>query len=76
MLDRSLKAVESLRDGAVEFFAGPAHAPLTIFPEWRGMKLVSTISQGTPWMLVMKAGLAKRGEWGGQRPSNCRRSGS
>ena len=33
-----------------------------IFPEWRGVKLVATISQGTPWMLVMKVGLAKRGE--------------
>lgn len=62
VLNRSLKAVESLRDGAVDFSAGPAHAPLTIFPEWRGVKLVATIAQGTPWMLVMKAGLAKRGE--------------
>jgi ABC-type nitrate/sulfonate/bicarbonate transport system substrate-binding protein len=62
VLNRSLKAVESLREGAVDFSAGPAHAPLTIFPEWRGVKLVATISQGTPWMLVMKAGVAKRGE--------------
>jgi ABC-type nitrate/sulfonate/bicarbonate transport system substrate-binding protein len=62
VLIRSLKAVESLRDGAVDFSAGPAHAPLMIFPEWRGVKLVATISQGTPWMLVMKTGLAKRGE--------------
>ena len=62
VLNRSLKAVQALRDGVVDFSAGPAHAPLTIFPEWRGVKLVATISQGTPWMLVMKAGLAKRGE--------------
>jgi len=54
--------VESLRDGAVEFSAGTAHHPLTAFPDWRGVKLVATVSQGTPWMLVMKAGLAKRGE--------------
>jgi NitT/TauT family transport system substrate-binding protein len=59
---RALGDVESLRDGAVDFSAGTAHAPLMIFPEWRGVKLVATISQGTPWMLVMKAGLAKRGE--------------
>src|SRR5687768_63876 len=62
VLNRSLKAVQALRDVVVDFSAGPAHAPLTIFPEWRGVKLVATISQGTPWMLVMKAGLAKRGE--------------
>ncbi len=58
----ALKAVESLRDGAVDFSAGPAHAPMMFFPEWRGVKLVAAISQGTPWMLVMKSGLAKRGE--------------
>ena len=62
VLNRSLKAVESLRDGAVDFSAGPAHAPLTIFPEWHGVNLVATIAQGTPWMLAMKAGVAKRGE--------------
>jgi ABC-type nitrate/sulfonate/bicarbonate transport system substrate-binding protein len=58
----ALGAVEALRDGAVDFSAGPAHSPLLIFREWRGVKLVATISKGTPWMLVMKAGLAKRGE--------------
>jgi ABC-type nitrate/sulfonate/bicarbonate transport system substrate-binding protein len=58
----ALGDVEALRDGAVDFSAGPAHSPLLIFPEWRGVKLVATISQGTPWMLVMKTGLAKRGE--------------
>jgi ABC-type nitrate/sulfonate/bicarbonate transport system substrate-binding protein len=58
----ALGDVEALRDGAVDFSAGPAHSPLLIFPQWRGVKLVATISQGTPWMLVMKAGLAKRGE--------------
>lgn len=54
--------VESLRDGAVDFSAGTAHHPLTVFPDWHGVKLVATMSQGTPWMLVMRAGLAKRGE--------------
>jgi NitT/TauT family transport system substrate-binding protein len=58
----ALGDVEALRNGAVDFSAGPAHSPLIIFGEWRGVKLVATVSQGTPWMLVMKAGLAKRGE--------------
>jgi len=54
--------VQSLRDGAVDFSAGTAHHPLTVFSEWRGVKLLLATSQGTPWMLVMRAGLAKRGE--------------
>jgi NitT/TauT family transport system substrate-binding protein len=58
----ALGDVEALRDVAVDFSAGPAHSPLMIFPDWRGVKLVATIAQGTPWMLVMRAGLAKRGE--------------
>jgi len=62
VLSNALGAVKSLRDGAVDFSAGPAHAPMMFFPEWRGVKLVAAVSQGTPWMLVMKAGLAKRGE--------------
>jgi NitT/TauT family transport system substrate-binding protein len=59
---RALGDVEALRDGAVDFSSGTAHAPLMIFPAWRGVKLVATVAQGTPWMLVMKAGLAQRGE--------------
>jgi ABC-type nitrate/sulfonate/bicarbonate transport system substrate-binding protein len=62
VLSNALGAVKSLRDGSVNFSAGPAHAPMMFFPEWRGVKLVAAVSQGTPWMLVMKAGLAKRGE--------------
>jgi NitT/TauT family transport system substrate-binding protein len=62
VLIRSLKAVKSLHDGNVDFSVGPAHAPLTIFPQWDGVKLVATISQGTPWMLAMRSGLAMRGE--------------
>jgi NitT/TauT family transport system substrate-binding protein len=58
----ALGDLEALRDGAVDLSGGPADSPLLIFPEWRGVKLVATITQGTPWMLVMKAGLAKSGE--------------
>ena len=57
-----LGGIEALRDGAVDFSAGPAHSPPVIFPEWYGVKLLASIAQGTPWMLVMKADLAKRGE--------------
>ena len=33
-----------------------------IFRDWRGVKLVMAAMQGTHWMLVMRSGLAKRGE--------------
>src|SRR6266536_3345697 len=40
-----------------------AHTTLLAFPRWRGVKLVVTLSQGTPWLLVLRADLpARRGE--------------
>src|SRR2546425_4698940 len=61
----SLEAVNALRDGAVDFVAGGAHTTLLAFPQWKGAKLVVTLSQGTPWLLVVRADLpARRGEIG------------
>jgi NitT/TauT family transport system substrate-binding protein len=61
----SLDAVNALRDGAVDFVAGGAHSMLLAFPRWRGAKLVVTLSQGTPWLLVLRADLpARRGDIG------------
>src|SRR3989454_10352944 len=61
----SLEAVNRLRDGAVDFVAGGAHTTLLAFPQWKGAKLVVTLSQGTPWLLVVRADLpARRGEIG------------
>ena len=57
-----LQALGSLRDGAIDFCSGAAHAALMIFPDWRGVKLVAAVMQGTHWMLVMRSGLAKRGD--------------
>jgi sulfonate transport system substrate-binding protein len=57
-----MQGLESLRDGGVDFCSGAAHAPLMIFPEWCGVKLVAALMQGTHWILVMRSGLAKRGE--------------
>lgn len=54
----SLDAVNALRDGAVDFVAGGAHTMLLAFPGWKGAKLVATLSQGTPWLLVMRADLS------------------
>ena len=59
----SLEAVTALRDGAVDFVAGGAHSMLLGFPNWKGAKLVVTLSQGTPWLLVLRADLpARRGD--------------
>jgi ABC-type nitrate/sulfonate/bicarbonate transport system substrate-binding protein len=57
------RACEALRDGAVDFVAGPAHVVLRAFPEWRGAKLLAALAQGTYWLLVMRADLdAKVGD--------------
>jgi NitT/TauT family transport system substrate-binding protein len=50
-------AVEALRDGAVDFVAGPAHAALFAFPAWRGAKIVMALSQHTYWLLVVRPDL-------------------
>ena len=61
----SLDAVNALRDGAVDFVAGGAHTMLLAFPGWKGAKLVATLSQGTPWLLVMRTYLkVARGDVG------------
>ena len=56
----SLDAVNALRDGQVDFVAGGAHSMLLAFPGWKGAKLVVTLSQGTPWLLVLRADIAAR----------------
>ena len=59
----SLDAVNALRDGAVDFVAGGSHSMLLAFPGWKGAKLVATLSQGTPWLLVMRTDLrVQRGD--------------
>ena len=61
----SLEAVNALRDGAVDFVAGGAHTTLLAFPGWKGAKIVVALSQGTPWLLVLRADLpARRGDVG------------
>jgi ABC-type nitrate/sulfonate/bicarbonate transport system substrate-binding protein len=61
----SLEAVNALRDGVVDFVAGGAHTMLLAFPQWKGARLVVALSQGTPWLLVLRADLpARRGDIG------------
>lgn len=51
------KAMEGLRDGSIDFVAGPAHATLSAFPGWDGAKLLAALSQHTFWVLVMRSDL-------------------
>ncbi len=59
-----LGATKALRAGTVDaMIAGSVHDVLTEFPRWQGVKLVVALSQGTPWLLVVRADLAaKRGD--------------
>ena len=54
------RAMEALRDGSVDFVAGPAHATLSAFPGWQGAKLLAALSQHTFWVLVLRASLGVR----------------
>jgi ABC-type nitrate/sulfonate/bicarbonate transport system substrate-binding protein len=61
----SLGAVTALRDGTVDFVAGNSHSLLLGFPAFRSAKLLVALSQGTPWLLVMRTDLAApRGDLG------------
>jgi NitT/TauT family transport system substrate-binding protein len=56
-------AYRALREGAVDFVGGSAHAALSAFPEWQGVKLLCAQSQGIYWFLVLHNELgAARGD--------------
>ena len=59
-----LGATKALREGNADaMIAGSVHDILTEFPNWQGAKIVVALSQGTPWLLVVRADLtAKRGD--------------
>lgn len=56
-----LGATKALRNETADaMIAGSVHDVLTEFPRWEGAKLVMALSQGTPWLLVVRADLATR----------------
>ena len=59
-----LGATKALRDGSADaMIAGSVHDVLTEFPDWKGAKIVVALSQGTPWLLVVRADVkSKRGD--------------
>src|SRR5918911_874928 len=58
-----LGATKALRDGSADaMMAGSVHDVLTEFPQWQGVKVAVALSQGTPWLLVVRADVpAQRG---------------
>jgi NitT/TauT family transport system substrate-binding protein len=57
------KAYAALRDGAIDFVGGAAHAVPSAFPGFNGAKLIAAQAQGMYWFLVMRSDLgAKRGD--------------
>lgn len=51
------KTMEALRDGELDFVAGPAHATLNAFPNWQGAKLLAALAQNTYWLLILRSDL-------------------
>jgi ABC-type nitrate/sulfonate/bicarbonate transport system substrate-binding protein len=52
-----------LRDGTLHFFGGPAYSAATVFPAWKGAKLLCALSQYSYWFLAIRADLdVKRGD--------------
>ena len=59
-----LGATKALRQGSADaMIAGSVFDLLTEFPNWQGAKIAVALSQGTPWLLVVRANLnAKHGD--------------
>ncbi len=54
-----LGATRALRDGTADaMIAGSVHDLLTEFRDWQGVKICVALSQGTPWLLTVRADLA------------------
>jgi ABC-type nitrate/sulfonate/bicarbonate transport system substrate-binding protein len=57
------KTFGALRDGALDFVVGSAHATLLAFPGWQGAKLLCAVGKHTYWFLVVRSDLnAARGD--------------
>ena len=49
---------ERLRDGALDFYGGPAYAATRAFPDWKGTRLLCALAQYSYWFLAVRADLA------------------
>jgi ABC-type nitrate/sulfonate/bicarbonate transport system substrate-binding protein len=48
---------ERLRDGALDFYGGPAYAATRAFPGWKGARLLCALAQYSYWFLAVRADL-------------------
>jgi NitT/TauT family transport system substrate-binding protein len=62
-------STRALRDGTADaMIAGSVHYLLTEFKDWQGAKICVALSQGTPWLLTMRADFAApRGDFAALR---------
>ncbi len=62
----ALRATKALREGNADaMIAGSVHDVLTEFPQWNSVKIAVALSQGTPWLLVIRSDIpATRGDIG------------
>ncbi len=59
----TMEGPELMREGKLDFIAGPAYAATRAFPAWKGLKLLCALSQYSYWFLAVRATLdAKRGD--------------
>jgi ABC-type nitrate/sulfonate/bicarbonate transport system substrate-binding protein len=57
------RTYQALREGAVDLVAGSAHAAVSAFPDWAGVRLICAQSSSMYWFLVMHNDFAaKRGD--------------
>jgi ABC-type nitrate/sulfonate/bicarbonate transport system substrate-binding protein len=57
------KGPELMREGKLDFIAGPAYAGTRAFPAWEGLKLLCALSQYSYWFMAVRSTLnVKRGD--------------
>jgi NitT/TauT family transport system substrate-binding protein len=60
---KTMQGPELMREGKLDFIAGPAYAATRAFPAWKGLKLLCALSQYSYWFLAVRASLnVKRGD--------------
>jgi ABC-type nitrate/sulfonate/bicarbonate transport system substrate-binding protein len=50
-------AATALRDGAIDFLAGAAHAPVYADPDWQDIQLLAALARNMYWFLVVRPDL-------------------
>jgi ABC-type nitrate/sulfonate/bicarbonate transport system substrate-binding protein len=60
---KTMQGPELMREGKLDFIAGPAYAGMRAFPAWKGLKLLCALSQYSYWFLAVRATLnVRRGD--------------